>query len=223
MLDQPRRRDPAATRQGILDAAFDAFTADGLDGTRVDAIAGRTQTTVRMIYYYFGSKDGLYRAVLERAYTTLRTTEAGLGLDRLPPEAAIRRLVEFTFDYHEANPGLSRLVTIENINQGVHLAQLDAIRALNHGVIDTIDAILARGRAAGLFRADATAGGTHLLMTSFCFFRVANRHTLATVIGQSPLDPAFRLPHRAMIVDAVLGYLRAPVTGLGPGAPLSPP
>ena len=208
MLNTPTRRDPAATRADILDAEFAEFTAHGLTGARIGAIADRTRTTVRMIYYCYGSKDGLYRAVLERAYANMRETEAKLGLDALSHGEAIRRLVEFTFDYQEANPGLSRLITIENINQGDHIATMDAIQALNQSVIGTIGALLARGKAAGLFRDDATAIGTHMLMTSFCFFRVANRHTLRTVLGQSPLDPALRAPHRTMIVDAVLGYLR---------------
>ena len=201
-------RDPAATRQDILDAATIEFSDHGLTGARIVAIAARTRTTVRMIYYYFSSKDGLYRAVLERAYATMRATESGLALDTLPPAEAIQRLVEFTFDYQEANPRFARLVTIENINQGAHLAGLDHIRVLNQSVLVTIGTVLARGQAAGQFRADATPVGLHLLMTSFCFFRVANRHTLGTIFGQDPLDPALRAPHRAMIVDAVLGYLR---------------
>lgn len=185
------------------------FATHGLTGARVDAIAAAAGSNVRMIYYYFGSKDGLYRAVLECAYAAMRGAEAQLGLAALPPIEAIRTLVEFTFDYQEANPGFVRLVTIENINQGVHIAGLDAIRALNQSVIGTIGDLLARGQAAGQFRADATAIGTHLLMTSFCFFRVANRHTLGTIFSQDPLDPVLHGPHRAMIVDAVLGYLRA--------------
>ena len=201
-------RDPAATRQDILDAATIEFSDHGLTGARIGAIAGRTRTTVRMIYYYFASKDGLYRAVLERGYATMRETEGQLALHTLEPAEAIQRLVEFTFDYHQANSRFARLVTIENINQGRHLAGLDHIRVLNQSVLATIGAVLARGQAAGLFRADATAVGLHLLMTSFCFFRVANRHTLGTIFGQDPLDPALRDPHRAMIVGAVLGYLR---------------
>lgn len=204
----PQARDPQATQQGILDAAFIEFTDHGLSGARVDAIAARTRTTVRMIYYYFGSKDGLYRAVLEQAYTAMRTTERTLDLEALPPIEAIRGLVEFTFDYQEANPRFIRLVTIENIHRAEHIAGSETIQALNATVIASIAAVLERGQREGVFRRDAEPIGLHLLMTSFCFFRVANRHTLGTIFQQDPLAAELRDGHRRMIVDAVLGYLR---------------
>ena len=208
MPNHARPRDPAATRQDILNAATIEFSDHGLTGARIGAIADRTRTTVRMIYYYFGSKEGLYRAVLDRAYTSIRETESALALDCLAPADAIRKLVEATFDYHQSNPGFVRLVIIENINRGIHLAGLEHIKALNASVLMTLGVVLARGQADGVFRADATAMGLHLLMTSFCFYRVANQHTLRTIFGQSPVDPVLTGPHRAMIADAVLGYLR---------------
>ena len=208
LLPVRRARDAAATQRSILDAAFIEFSDNGLDGARVDAIAARAGTTVRMIYYYFASKDGLYRAVLEQAYAGIRTAERELGLEALAPEAAIRRLAEFVFDYEEANPRFVRLVSIENIHRAAHIARSETIQGLNATVISTIGAILARGQAAGLFRRDAEPIDVHLLMTAFCFFRVSNRHTLATVFGQDPLAPALRARHRAMLVESVLAYLR---------------
>lgn len=216
-LPEPRRepgparraRDPAATRQDILDVATAEFAEHGLTGARVEAIAARTRTTVRMIYYYFGSKDGLYRAALERAYAAMRAAERALGLDALAPEAAVARLVGFVFDYHEANPGYNRLVSIENIHRAAHLSRSDTVAAANATVIETLDAILDRGRAGGVFRGDADAVSVHLLITAFPFFRVANRHTLGVLFGRDPLDAALREGQRRMCVEAVLGYLRA--------------
>lgn len=213
--DAPRparqARDPGATQRDILDAALIEFADHGLSGARVDAIAARTRTTVRMIYYYFGSKDGLYRTVLEGAYTAMRTAERALNLHALPPDEAVRRLAEFTFDYQEANPSFVRLVTIENIHRAEHIARAGNMQALNETVIASIGAVLARGQREGAFRLDATAIGLHMLMTSFCFFRVANRHTLGTIFRQDPLAPELRDAHRLMLVDAVLGYLQAPI------------
>lgn len=204
----PRTRDPWATQQGILDAALIEFTDHGLSGARVDAIAARTGANVRMIYYYFGSKSGLYCAVLEQAYTAMRLAERTLDLKALPPADAIRRLVEFTFDYQEANPRFARLVTIENMHQAEHIARSESLQALNASIIASIAAVLARGQREGAFRPDATAIGLHLLMTSFCFFRVANRHTLGAIFQEDPLAPGLRDGHRRMIVEAVLGYLQ---------------
>lgn len=208
LLPVRRARDAAATQRSILDAAFIEFSDNGLDGARVDAIASRAGTTVRMIYYYFASKDGLYRAVLEHAYAGIRTAERDLGLEALAPDEAIRRLAEFVFDYEEANPRFVRLVSIENIHRAAHIARSETIQGLNATVISTIGAILARGQDAGVFRRDAEPIDVHLLMTAFCFFRVSNRHTLGTIFGQDPLSPELRARHRAMLVDSVLAFLR---------------
>ena len=208
-------RDPDATRRRILDAAEQEFAAHGLSGARVDAIAARTDTNVRMIYYYFGSKDGLYRAVLERAYGAMRENEKQLALDTRPPAEAIRHLTEFTFEYQQAHPEFVRLVAIENIHRAEHLSTLQPIRQMNASVIDTIGRILDRGKAEGAFRADAEPIGVHLLITAFCFFRVANRYTLRTIFPLDPLDPSLAPNHKRMLVDAVLGYLRSAATGVG--------
>ena len=202
-----RPRDSEVTQRAILDAAFIEFSDNGLSGARVDAIAARTGTSVRMIYYYFASKDGLYRAVLERSYATMRAAEGALGLEHLPPRDAIRTMTEFVFDYHAAEPRFARLVSIENIHRAEHIARAGAMPATHLSVITTIAAILARGHAQGIFRGDADPIGVHLLITGFCFFRVANRHTLGAIFGQDPLAPALRAAHRHMAVEAVLGYL----------------
>ena len=210
MEETPHRtaRDADATRRRILDAAEMAFADLGLSGARVEAIARATDTNVRMIYYYFGSKDGLYRAVLERAYGRMRAAEQGLRLEQLDPVAAIRSLTEFTFDYQQAHPEFVRLVAIENIHRAEHLRTLAPIREMNASVIETISAILARGALQGVFRADADPIGVHLLITALCFFRVSNRYTLRTVFPVDPLDPSLVDGHRRMLVDAVLGYLQ---------------
>jgi len=67
------------------------FADKGLSGARIDAIAEATRTSKRMIYYYYGSKEGLYLAVLEEAYRRMRQIEAELHLEDLEPEAALRR------------------------------------------------------------------------------------------------------------------------------------
>jgi AcrR family transcriptional regulator len=113
---QPRKNNPEKTRQDILLAAVAEFAEHGLSGARVDAIAERTNVSKRMIYYYFTSKEQLYLAVLEKLYGDIRATEASLKLDQLDPEAALRRMVEFTFEHHDSNVDFIRLVSIENIH-----------------------------------------------------------------------------------------------------------
>ncbi len=202
-----RQLDAERTRRDIVAVAREEFAEHGLSGARVDAIAARTQTTKRMIYYYFGSKEGLYLAVLEEAYAGIRSVEQDLALDSLAPEEAIRRLVEFTFDYQEAHPDFIRLVSIENIHHGKYLAQSDAIRALNSTVIDVIARILDRGRQAGVFRTDLAPVDLHLLVSAFCFFRVSNRYTFGALFAQDFSAPESRRQHKQMIVEAVLRLL----------------
>lgn len=205
--DDARRFDKDRTRQEILAAAREEFATHGLAGARVDAIASRTKTVKRMIYYYFGSKEGLYIAVLEHVYAAIRSAETQLDLLDLEPAEAVRRLVAFTFDYQDAHPDFIRLVTIENIHRGEHMAKSELIRGLNSTVVETLDTILARGRKTGLFRQDVDAIDTHMLISSFCFFRVSNRHTFGLLFGRDLADPEHRDHHKDLIADAVLRSL----------------
>lgn len=195
--------DAERTKADIVAVAMDEFAENGLTGARVDAIAERTRTSKRMIYYYFGSKDGLYRAVLEQAYNGIRTRESQTHLKELPPLEALRRLVEITFDYDEGHPSFIRLITVENIHYAEHLKKLSSIRGINVSAIATVEEILERGRTAGIFRSDISAFDVHLLISSFCFFRVSNRHTVGTIFKQDLSDPKTLLRHKRLIVEAV--------------------
>ncbi|MFN3443116.1 MAG: TetR/AcrR family transcriptional regulator, partial [Rhizobium rosettiformans] len=127
---ETRRNDPERTREDILDVATEEFSELGLSGARVDQIAEKTRTSKRMIYYYYGSKEGLYLAVLEKAYRKIRSLEADLQLAELPPEEALRRLISTTFDHDEQNPDFVRLVSIENIHHAMHMKRSSEIADL---------------------------------------------------------------------------------------------
>src|SRR3954449_1426333 len=203
------QRDRERTRAEILEVARAEFAEHGYSGARVDEIAERTRTTKRMLYYYFGSKEGLYTEVLERAYAEIRMAERDLDVEHLEPVAAIRRLAELTFDHHEAHPDFIRLVSIENIHRAEHMRGSGRFADLNTPAIDRIARILERGRAAGAFRRDADAVDVHMMISSFCVFRVANRHTWKTIFGRDLLAPDTRERYRAMLGDVVVEYLTA--------------
>ena len=116
-----RSPDAYATQRNIIEVATREFARNGLSGARVDEIAAKTACSKRMIYYYFGDKEGLYLKVLEEAYRRVRSIESGLDLDHLEPLQALRALVEFTFDHHHSNDDFIRLVMIENIHHGAYL------------------------------------------------------------------------------------------------------
>lgn len=203
-----RNNDPARTQADILAVAAEEFATHGLSGARVDAIAERTQTSKRMIYYYFRDKEGLYRAVLENAYSVVRAIEANLDLDARDPEDALRSLVEQTFENDDANEAFVRLVSIENVHRAQHLGDLGSIREINKGVIDTIERILERGRAAGKFRADLDAIDVHMAISALCFFRVSNKHTFGKIFKVDLASPARREKHKQMAVEAILRLVR---------------
>jgi len=200
-----RSRDRDRTQAEILDVATREFAEHGYSGARVDDIAERTRTTKRMLYYYFGSKEGLFVAVLERAYAAIRDAERAVDVDHLDPAAAIRRLAELTFDHHEAHPDFIRLVSIENIHRGEHMGS--SLAAINAPAVERIARILERGRAADVFRTDVDAVDLHMLISSYCVFRVANRHTWQALFERDLLDPALRERYRTMLGDVVVEYL----------------
>ncbi|MDF9903477.1 UNVERIFIED_ORG: AcrR family transcriptional regulator [Pseudomonas reinekei] len=204
-----RKNNPEKTRENILQEAIVEFVQQGLSGARVDAIAERIHTSKRMIYYYFGSKEQLYVEVLEKLYGDIRNTESRLHLTELAPVDAIRRLVEFTFDHHDRNVDFVRIVSIENIHNAEYVKRSDAIRAMNNTVLDSLDVILRRGVEEGVFRAGLVPLDVHLLISSFCFYRVSNRHTVGEIFQIDLPDERIKQRHREMICESVLRYLQA--------------
>jgi AcrR family transcriptional regulator len=204
-----RTRDADRTRAEILAVATREFADRGYAGARVDEIAAKTSTTKRMIYYYFGGKEQLYVTVLEQAYIRIRTLEQQLDVEHLDPVAAIRELAGLTFDHHESHPDFIRLVSIENIHHGEHIARSALLSGLANPALDVLDAILQRGRAAGLFRDDVDALDVHQVISAYCVFRTANRHTFGAIFGRDLLDPATRDHQRQLLGDLLVSFLTA--------------
>ena len=204
-----RTNDPARTMAGILEVATAEFASKGLSGARIDEIAAATKTSKRMIYYYFGSKEGLYVAVLEESYRRMRAIEAELHLEDLAPEAALRRLVEFTFDHHQGNPDYIRLVMTENMERGVYLAQSKSIRELNVPAIEAIRKLYNRGVADGIFRPGLDPIDIHASISALTFFNVSNQHTFGLIFKNDGQSPAAIAARRNSIVELIVRFVRA--------------
>ena len=201
------KQDPDAVKSDILRVATDEFAAHGLSGGRIDEIAKKTEASKRMIYYYFGDKEGLYQSVLENVYSTLRENEDALKVENLEPVAALSRLVEATFDAHSNTPLFIRLVMIENIHNAVYLRRSEIIPRLNRSIIDKLDDVCRRGKAAGLFRKDADPLELHWLISSSSFYNVANRATFSTSFGDSLYTPEGQARLRKRVTDMILGLV----------------
>ncbi|HUA51876.1 MAG TPA: TetR/AcrR family transcriptional regulator [Candidatus Sulfotelmatobacter sp.] len=206
---RPRAAEADATRRNILEIATEEFAAKGYSGARIDEIAARTDTSKRMIYYYFTDKEGLFVAVLEEAYRRIRTIEAALDLDHLPPREALRRLVGFTFDYQNANPDFIRLVMVENIHDGAHLARSRAIQDVNVKAIDAIRALYRRGVAAGVFRAGLEPIDIHMSISALSFFNVSNRATFSRIFAHDMTSRDALARRRAVVIDTIERFLAA--------------
>ena len=197
-------QDPEGVRRDIVAVARAEFAEKGLSGARVDEIAAKTSNSKRMIYYYFGDKEGLYRAVLEEAYARIRAFERSLELDALDPREAMARLTAFTFDYHADNPDFVRLVMIENIHHGRHLAASPKIGSLNLSAIAMIGEIYRRGLADGVFREGLDPIDIHLTISALSFYNVSNQASIHQVFGHDMAAPDARARRCASAVDTVL-------------------
>jgi len=202
-----RTNDPARTMAEILAVATHEFADKGLTGARIDAIAAATRTSKRMIYYYFGSKDGLYLAVLEEAYRRMRAIESDLHLDDLPPVDALKKLVEFTYDHHRDNEDFIRLVMNENIQRGDYLRKSQIIQQLNTNAIASVKAVYDRGVAQGVFRAGLDPVDIHSAISAFTFFNVSNRHTFGLIFQDRASQDKANTLKRVHVVELIQRFV----------------
>lgn len=205
---EPRTNNPERTMADIIDVATHEFSEKGLAGARIDVIAEAMRTSKRMIYYYFGSKEGLYIAVLEEAYRRIRQIETDLHLEDLAPEDALRKLVGFTVDYQLANPDFIRLVMTENIHRGEYLAQSKSIRKLNVPAIAGLRGVYERGVASGVFRSGLDMIDLHMSISALSVFNVANRHTFALIFQRDLESSAALIARRDSIIEMVVRFVR---------------
>jgi AcrR family transcriptional regulator len=203
-----RTNDPERTMADILEVATREFADKGLAGARIDVIAEAMRTSKRMIYYYFGSKEGLYIAVLEEAYRRMRSIEADLHLEDLPPEDALRKLVGFTLDYQRAHPEFIRLVMTENIHRGEYLRRSSEIQQLNVPAIQGLRSVYERGVAAGVFRAGLDAVDLHMSISALSVFNIANRHTFSLIFQRDFDSPESIVARRDSVIEMIVRFVR---------------
>lgn len=203
-----RARNPERTKERILNAATKVFAKKGFDGARVDEIAAAARINKQLLYHHIGNKDGLFTAVLERAYVSIRTQEAALDLDSLAADKAILKLVEFTWNYYLANPDFIRLLNSENQLEARHLKRSPHTRQINASHIVIAEKLLARGRREGTVRPDLDVLQLNVSIAALGFFYLMNRHTLSTVF-QCDLGSTRMLDKRlAVMKDTIACWIR---------------
>jgi AcrR family transcriptional regulator len=204
-----RSNDPEGTRRNIIDVAAQEFAENGLSGARIDEIAAKTKSSKRMIYYYFGDKEGLYLKVLEEAYSRVRAEEASLDLAGMEPREALDALVRFTFDHHDRNPDFIRLVMIENIHHADFLGRSQIIQKLNVRAIDAVADLYRRGVEQGVFREGIDPVELHWQISALCFFNVSNRATFSKIFKRDLGSKKSLTSLRERVVDMVCRYVES--------------
>jgi AcrR family transcriptional regulator len=204
-----RTHDPDGVRRNIIEVATREFSEKGFSGARVDEIAAKTSTSKRMIYYYFKDKEGLYLAVLEESYANIRKIEQGLNLGNLSPAMALVKLTEFTFNYQNSHPDFVRLVMVENIHNGVHLANSEKISGLNVSILETLETVYRRGVAEGTFRPGLDIIDIHMTISALSFFNVSNRATFGQIFRRDMSSPEALAVRCKVVSETVLRYVLA--------------
>ncbi|MDB5778613.1 MAG: transcriptional regulator, TetR family [Polaromonas sp.] len=204
---EPRSRDADRSQQAILLASRDEFAEHGLGGARMDRIAERAGVNKRLIYYYFGSKDALFRAVLEHSYAGIRQAEQQLHLTDLNPVESIRRLVEFTWAYYIDHPEFITLLNSANLHQARHLGKSERVLEMNSPLIQTLREVLERGRAEGQFRGGVDPMQLYISIAGLAYFYLSNNHTLSAIFGRDLMSPKARNERLSHMTDVILGYV----------------
>jgi AcrR family transcriptional regulator len=203
---KPARGRPSghvATRDNILRAAIDVFARNGFAGGRIEKISKAAHSTDRMIYYYFGSKEHLFVAVLETIYKELGDAEAALDLSGLNAERALREIIRFTWNHYVAHPEMLSLLSNENLYQGKHLSRSKRVKELSFPLITILSDVLARGVKQKTFRSDIGATDLYIAMCSLGYFYLSNKFTLSTFLGVDLMAPE-ALDHWGDIMERVV-------------------
>jgi TetR/AcrR family transcriptional regulator len=201
--------DSHKTRARILERATAEFAARGFAGARVDAIARRCGVAKNMLYHYYGSKEGLFIAVLERMYETLRARQRDFAIRGSDPVEAMRRLIAHTFAALIEHGETIALLNDENLHKGRHARRSKRIRALYDPLVDTIREVLRRGAAQGIFRRNIDPVTLYLSLSSLAYHYVSNQYTLRAAFGIDFATPQRRKAWLAHITDMILTYCQS--------------
>jgi AcrR family transcriptional regulator len=199
-----KSRNAEATRQDILAAATVEFSRKGLGGARVDAIALRAKANKRMIYHYFGNKEKLFTAVLEQAYSAIRSAELALPLSEIEPEEALKELLRFTWDYYLTHPEFLSLVNSANLHKARHVKNSERFRTSGPPFVGLVKSILDRGVAKGVFRPGIDPVQLNITIAAIGYYYLTNRFTGEILFARDFMSEASLAQRFAFNLDTVL-------------------
>ncbi len=198
-----RERAAQATRDAILNAAIEVFARHGYDGGRVEQISKAAGSYDRMIYYWFGSKEGLFVEALEEIYRRFNEAESRIAIDPERPVEALGAVVRFICGYYRAHPEFVALLNAENLHEGRHIARSPRARQYSLPAVGVIARVLESGVRQGVFRADLRARDVYLMIASMGYFYQSNRHTLSVFLGENLGTADAQAQWEGFVVEAV--------------------
>jgi TetR/AcrR family transcriptional regulator len=204
----PQKRNADATRAKILQAALTEFSERGLPEASTDAIAERCGVNKRMIYYYFGSKEGLYLSALESVFERLVALENKIEVEHLEPAAAIEAMINLKIDYYLENPHFVSFLAMENFHKARHLRKSKKLDMFKTPLTDVIARILKRGQRSGQFRRDVEPVDFYVSICALCIMYFSNQHSLGVIFEREMTSPASVARRKRTVVEFVLSYLQ---------------
>ncbi|MDG2064416.1 MAG: TetR family transcriptional regulator [SAR324 cluster bacterium] len=201
------KRDSVATKGRLLKSGLTEFGNKGFSGARTEKIAKRARCNVRLLYYYFGDKEGLYLACLEKVYSEIRESEYELNLKEMEPKFAIVKLVNFTFDHMLYNPDFVRIVSVENTEGGKFLKKLYKIHGAAISHIENVREVLIRGSCEKIFRENIDPFQLYFSILALSYLHLSNRHTLTVTYSLDLTDKEWLAKRKQHVSDLILSYL----------------
>lgn len=205
-------RDPVATKKRILEAAIKEFASKGFSGARVENIAKRSKSNMRMLYHYYDNKENLYIAAIENVYQTVRLAEQDLHIEEDKPMIGLERLVDFTFRHFASSSDLIRIVMNENLLEAKYLKKSELVPAMTTKLSTSLKVLLERGVKEGVFVRNADPAQLWLTIFSLCWVHLANRYTMSWTLQTDLADKEWLEMRRRHVIDVVTTYLCAPET-----------
>ena len=202
-----RKRDANATRARILESAMEEFAARGLPDARIEDVALRAGANRRMIYYYFGSKEGLYLAALEAVYAELMEEERKIDVEKLDPIEAITALVRLKIDHYTRYPRFIAFLNMENLYKARHLKNSKRLAEFKAPLTEIIARVLARGQRLGLFRKGIDPVDLYISICALGYLYFSNQYTLSVIFGRKLISPEALEKRKITIADFVTSYL----------------
>ncbi len=205
-----QKRNPKESRSRILQAATTLFAAKGFDGTGVNEIADAAGLNKRMIYHYFGSKEGLYVEVLRDSYRRLLDMEREVGETGLPPLNKVKAYIRRYFYFLAQNEEFVKLLQWESLQ--AHRFSHLVLPEITQTALPRLSAILENGVREGVFRRDLDVRHLLISINAMCLHYFSRQHVYQFFWRRDMADPDMLEERLQHILDFTLRGMLAPKT-----------